>query len=495
MTRRTGLCLSLWLMPVLGGAVSAQQLEGLAGVDFVADERIFNVMCAIHAAGYDFQLAAADPASPRARVLGGMDLSAVSPELLGKMKDFFQRMNVELSMARQQAKYAALSLLLSPPPALEYREREATPTDDIRALAPFAPLVASFRSQAGLEGLWATWKPEALRFLALLREDIRTCVQGLLRMGNLEARLSLDRRLTVIPNLVDAPNTFLTVQVGGTYAVFVSPSISVQRYRKYFIHEYIHMLLDPVFDPLAARLDDDHDLSSWYTSRPEYARFTAEPSLAVRESLYNAIGLQVLAGIGSPATAAERNAMIKRDSPFLAWFEARVKGFSEAGKPLGEQVAALVKGLKTEEMLPSAGTVATVAAGSEEDPAVKRLDQVLQLERLLREGNAAEAERIASALVARDPSDAEALFFLGQVRYAQDRHADALAIYDRVLDLSLAPQWVRGWALVRSGNCLLRLDRPGEAVRRFREAASLTSGDRGAGEAARKSLERLETEK
>lgn len=494
MTKRTGLFVFLGIVSILGGAVSAQQLEGLAGVDFAADERVFTVMCAIHAAGYDFQLASAVPGSPRVRVLGEMDLSSVNPELLGKMKDFFQRMNVELNMARQQAKYAALSLLLSPPPALEYRERDATPTDDIRALAPFAPMVASFRSQAGLEGLWEKWKPEALRFLAFLREDIRTCVQGVLRLGNMEARLSLDRRLTVIPDLVDAPNTFLTVQVGGTYAVFVSPSTSVQRYRKYFVHEYIHMLLDPVFDPLATRLDDDHDLSGWFASRPEYGRFVAEPSLAVRESLYNAIGLQVLADIGSPATAAERNAMIKRDSPFLAWFEGRVKGFSDGGKPLGEQVAALVGNLKMDQMLASAGTAATVVPGSEDDPAVKRIDQILQLERLLREGKEAEVERISSALVAKDPSDAEALFYLGQIRYAQDRHEDALAFYGRVLDLSLVPQWVRGWALVRSGNCLLRLNRPEEAVRRFKEAASLTSGDRGAGEAARKSLERLESE-
>ena len=498
----SGRTMALLLLLLLGSRLYGQQVEGIAGVDFVADERIFDVMCAIHAAGYDYRLAQADPASPRAKILTQVDSSAAGQDLLGQMREFFRRNNVEMNMMRQQSKYAALTLLLSPPPAFTYQEQESQPASDVSALAPFASMVALYRARTNLYDVWAAWQPEILRFLDTLKGDFRSCIQGLYRFSKMNPSLRLSNRLVVIPDFVDAPNTFLTIQTGTRYFVFVSPAPDIQRYRKYFIHQYTHLVFDPLFDAGARRLDDDHDLASFLQGLPEYAHLAAEPSLAVRESLYNAVGLMVMAGLGAPALDAERRNIIRRDSPFLLYFEEKLKTFQSGGETLAEWLTAFLKNPDVEAMTasyqaPAAGAGASAAANPPppaQDPGMARIDKLLLVEGLLKEGKVAEAEAEVERMVAKDPGDAEAQFLRGLCLYARDRHADALAVFDRVLDLPSATLWVKGWALVRSGNCLLILDRKEEALRRYREAAALGEGDRGAHEAARTILDKLGSE-
>ncbi len=494
--------MALLVLLLAGNRLFGQQVEGIAGVDFVADERIFDVMCAIHAAGYDYRLAQADPASPRAKILAQVDSAAAGQELLDQMREFFRRNNVEMNMLRQQSKYAALTLLLSPPPAFTFQEQESLPTSDVRALVPFASMVALYRARTNLYDVWSAWQPEILRFLDSLKRDFRSCIQGLYRFSRMSPSLRLSNRLVVIPDFVDAPNTFLTIQTGTRYFVFVSPAPEIQRYRKYFIHQYIHLVFDPLFDAGARKLDDNHDLASFLQGVPGYAHLAAEPSLAVRESLYNAVGLMVMAGLGTPALDTERRGIIRRDSPFLPYFEEKLKSFQSGSETLEEWLTALLKSPDAAAMIASYRSPAPNAdapAGDRpqppaEDPGLARIDKLLLVEGLLKEGKIAEAEAEVDRMVARDPGDAEAQFLRGLCLYARDRHADALAVFDRVLDLPSAPLWVRGWTLVRSGNCLLILDRKDEALKRYQEAASLGEGNRGASDAARTILDKLGSE-
>ena len=80
---------------------------------------------------------------------------------------------------------------------------------------------------------------------------------------------------------------------------------------------------------------------------------------------------------------------------------------------------------------------------------------------LLTEGLADEAARELEALVARDPDNEYAWFFLGSVRYEQERYADAMRAYVRALECK--PEYPG--AMLHLGHTMRMLGHHAHAIR------------------------------
>jgi tetratricopeptide (TPR) repeat protein len=80
---------------------------------------------------------------------------------------------------------------------------------------------------------------------------------------------------------------------------------------------------------------------------------------------------------------------------------------------------------------------------------------------------------------------------MGQVKYDRQDYAAALTFYKKIPARAGAPDWIRAWSLLKAGNCLVHLEQFQNAQEYFQKAAEFQGDDRGAIEAARRSLEQL----
>lgn len=497
-----------FVLPVLlilacgGVACPDQSVENIANVEFRLDQRVFAVMCAAHAAGYDYGLVSEPPESVRRQVLREIAAAPVPEALQVRLKDFFRQRNVELDVSAQHTKYASFALLLDPPPHFNLHLGDRQPPPPVRALIGFEELLPAYYRAARLDEVWARHRPALVTQLQSFRAAVIDMVRAVLGYGRIPVRLYLNRRLIVIPDVVNAPGIINAVHLGGDYYILASPTDRSGRYLRFFIHEYIHYLLDPVMDPAANRFNQDAGLRQLLVDQRRDAALLEKPFQAVTESLVNAVELAVLEQLGQDP-ARDRQAMIDRDSPFLPYFGARLDEFRKGEKNLADFVAELLPRLDIGSMcaaavapaVPSAEREAAIqtqeAAPVSRGPAGGRIAALDEANRLIQAGRLDDAEAALKPLLAEDPVDPMAAFTMGQARFAQKDYAAALGWYDRALAKPEVPVWVRAWSLVRSGYCLLHQEKPDAAAARFREAGTLTGDDRGAAAAAQRALEQI----
>lgn len=479
----------------------AQEIQNIANVEFRTDERVFAVMCALHVAGYDYALAAEPAEGARRKILAELNHRPVSPPLVTELREFYRRHNVEFNVADQQSKYISFALLLGSPPEFKLQLERSHAPERINALAGFETLLARFYREASIQTLWQKWQPHALDELRRMQTMIKDTIHTVLDYNRIPARLYLNRRIVIIPDLVDASNLINSVHLGGDYFLLASPETGSDRYRKIFIHEYLHYLLDPMLEGHLKKYGSNPALRQFLIDRTAYAEWIPAPERPVVESLINAVELTLLeaSGLDTQALAAE---MRRKDSPFLPYFKQQLAGYSAQPEPLAGFLDKVMKESSPEQLCASFETPPPPppsAAGPAEaarPPAVpdEKGAALRQAERLIQAGQTKEAEPLLAQILAADPACPDALFGMGQALFARADYSGALGYFEKAVAAPGGPLWIRGWGLVRSGYCLLRLGRPAEAVPRLEQAAALAGDERGAAAAARRSLQRLADE-
>lgn len=494
-------CKTIWgwlLLAALGAGAAAGQTGGnIANVEFRLDERVFTVMCALHAAGYDWELDKEPPDGARARIVRELEAAPVQTALRERLRDFYRVHNVEMDTFAQGPKYTAFALLLGAPPEFALRDRGRLPTAAVSNLAGFEQLLRPFYKEARIRDLWLKWQEPLRREQLGMHDAMKDSIHAAVAYSRVPAQLYLNRRLVLIPDLVNAPGILNAVHTDGTYYIIASPARDWDRYRRFFVHEYCHLLLDPLLAPLASDYDLSVTLRRCLGTRLVAAAVLDAPSRAVAESLINAVQDAVMARLepGRPAEA------YRSDSPFLRYFREQLAAFPDSGQPLTDFTTALLARSSPDVLcahphdVPAPpAPVAPAPAAPPPAPADERQAALREAENLLRDNRPREAEAKLAAVLAAHPDDVSALFGMGQARYAGGDWAGALSYYMRVLDQPDLPVWIRGWSLVKSGHSLVRLDRLDEARRAYATAAALTGDDRDAAAAARRALDSLDDE-
>jgi hypothetical protein len=122
------------------------------GIQIAPDARLFVVMAALDAAGWDPTPKGADPSAFRAQLR--RDTAALDPALRERLRSFYERYRLKgdgVTAADQAARYVSLAYTLGPAPGFEAPPR----ADDLPAglldVLDFAPLAREFYRQTALD--------------------------------------------------------------------------------------------------------------------------------------------------------------------------------------------------------------------------------------------------------------------------------------------------------------------------------------------------------
>jgi len=309
----------------LVGARSLWAQDVTAVVD--RDIRLFAMSAALNAAGFDVELA---PRYHPVRQLLRESLSEVDPELVRRLRDFYDAHRGSAPEADQLAPYLSLALSVTPPPEMEPLNEDSLIPLDAREVEEFLPLVRELYSTAGLTSLWASLAPGYDVVLDRLAEPIRETLVGIEAYLRVPAGMSGGRQAVILlelslpinsVNLRNYPDS-LYVVLGDSG----SPPVDV------IGHGYLHVLLDSL---VAAHRGQELSLVADLETLVEgvdgvRAEYSSDPETMTTESLIRAVELRMEEGQGREETA--KLDLAYREGLLLAPFFYEQLGEFEAGE-------------------------------------------------------------------------------------------------------------------------------------------------------------------
>jgi hypothetical protein len=236
----------LWVLALaaaLAPLCAAQQTEKLS---LETGEPLFHVLAAIHACGYDHELAASDPqrAAIRDHVLQAAQSSAAALRARDEMCRFYLD-HRQPDPARELAQYVSLALNLGPPPEFELTRPAADLPPDAAYVLGIVPLLQRFHQEARLDRVWASYRP---RYEAAV-EQLHEPVSRLLAEVDFYLRLPisgyLGRSFRIVVDLLGAPGQVNARNYADDYFL-VAPMVRGQTRLDPVRHTYLHYILDPM---------------------------------------------------------------------------------------------------------------------------------------------------------------------------------------------------------------------------------------------------------
>ncbi|MBM3788958.1 MAG: tetratricopeptide repeat protein [Acidobacteria bacterium] len=495
-------CLAAWGGHARGAAPS-QAVESLVNIRFVADVRVFSVMAALNAAGFD--LDAGQPEANPAREILRKGLAGLDPPLRDRLRDFCAARRGPGNPVDEQGRYVSFALLLRGPPGFERALADEDLPADAAGLRGFELLLRELWAEGTLERLWQELRPlyaqEAEEYRPLIRDTIVETL-GYLRTP---ARVSLDRRVTFIPDLLNAFGVVNARNVDEDYFVVVGPSRKDTRLVASVRHEYLHFLLDPLVAKYAGSLPESRPFLDQMDRMPGvHPPYRQSFSLMVRESLVRAVEGR----LGAADETARTVSLVENYEKGLIlspYFDDALAAFEGGTGSVVEAVPAWIEGIRWEAESGRAGAMAQrkeeVAAAHTPAPVEQRLSEALQptpvrgmlaqANELLQARRFEEAEPVLRAVLGVEEANAGALFGLAQIAARRGQWEQALELYGRAAANAREQAWIAAWSLVHRGLICMQLDDPARAKEQWNQVLELEGDLRGAREAADKALRQL----
>jgi tetratricopeptide (TPR) repeat protein len=489
---------ALWTLSFQSPSVAcAQLIEGLVNIRFQPDVRVFAVMAAINAGGFDID--AQNLEQNPARRITRERLSRVSPDLLARIQKFYQARNVELDDVKQQSKYVSFALVLRGPPdfKLEVNAKKLPP--DTHALIGFETLVKELWEQGGLQQLWEEVRPYYAQEAENYRPLIHRMILDTLRYLRTDARVALDREVIFIPDPLNGYGIVNARNVEPDYILVVGPSRTSRRPTASVRHEYLHFMIDPLIVKYSDSLPPREPYLEMVRRLPDrLARYENDLALMVSESLIQVVELRLDKKEGVQATEAivkdyEEGLIL---APYfdegLGRFEARQESFPEF-------VPELIRGIQSEkehadriQQLKADLTRQRSSAARATPPRPDSADEVRNLlargNQLLLDRQFSQAKGILERVLELDSDNASAMFGLAQVSTQAQDFDRALDLYARAADRSGTETWIRAWSFVRRGNIRRFQGDIPQARQEWSRVQELQGDLKGASEAALKAL-------
>jgi tetratricopeptide (TPR) repeat protein len=491
---------TLWILsfqpPLVAGA---QLIEGLVNIRFQPDVRVFAVMAAINAGG--FEIDARNLEQNPARRITRERLSRVNPDLLARIQRFYQTRNVELDDVKQQSKYVSFALILRGPPEfkLEVKPKQLPP--DTHALIGFETLVKELWEQGGLQQLWEEVRPYYAQEVENYRPLIHRMILDTLRYFRTDARVALDREVVFIPDPLNGYGIVNARNVDPDYILVVGPSRASRRHTASVRHEYLHFMIDPLIVKYSESLPPREPFLEMVRRLPDrLARYENDLALVVSESLIQVVELRLDKKTDFPATEAiiedyEEGLIL---APYfdegLDRFEARQDSFHEF-------VPELIRGIQLENEKEHADRIHRLkadltklrsSAAKAEQSRSGSADEVRNLlargNQLLLDRQFSEAKEILEQVLKLDSDNASAMFGLAQVLTQAQDFDRALDLYARAADRPGTETWIRAWCFVRRGNIRRFQGDITQARQEWSRVQELQGDLKGAAEAAGKAL-------
>lgn len=495
--------------PALGGphqeGPAAQNTpEVLPNIEFRTDVRVFTVMAALNAAGFDYETPGKQM-SPLRQTLR-RELERLDPTLLERMKTFYQTHRFAGEADDEQSPYVSLALLLSAPPDFRLTSKAEEVPADAWHVRGFVSLLTEFYEKAGIDSLWEKYQPVHAAELDAYRPVFIQVISQTLEYFRTGVRIALDRKAILIPDLLNAKNIVNARNLEHTYYIVAGPTDDPAANYRQLQHEYLHVLVDPLIDKFGAILLKNHDLLTMAQNQPRLkGQYQNNYLLIVTESLIESLLLR----LHPPEDLDSELVRLFREGFVLApYFYRRIEQY-EANELLSFPVYAetLFQGIRESEIKADRDTIAEAEKKIKERQADERQAEQKMVEEqarrekigmllreagsLLREGNYSVAEEKLQQLLREDPQNGNAHFYLGQAAFQTHKYEEAFQYYEKAAGLPNTADWVRALCWVRMGRYLASQGRFDLARTHFDRVLKMEGDLRGAREAARESLQQL----
>jgi len=352
-----------------------------------ADIRLFTVLAAINAAGYD--TGSSSPSDSPVRHAVREALADFQGSSLTLLKNFYEQ-NRLADPGENLSQYVSYALICDGPP--EFALQAELPTDlppDVRRIRGLSRLLAEFYRQADIEGLWNRYQPAFEQEIASYQEPL---IRALFQAGGYlrePPNSALNQKFKVLFDLLGAPNSVNTRSYRGIVYVVVhhSPQPRIDEIR----HAYLVHLLDPLSIRYAEEIARKEVLSRSALFAPALDEmYKTDFQLLVTKSLVKAVEVQL-----SRMPAAEKRARIDGDlrEGFILtpYFFEKLPEYEKQVQPMSAYYPDLIKGIDTGRELARLQKVEFAAAPSRPQvqqaprPKLSETDKLLQqAETLLR---------------------------------------------------------------------------------------------------------------
>jgi len=225
---------------------SPDSVEALLNMNLTVDVRVFTVMAALNAAGFDYET----PGKEMSEVRQGIrqELQQTDPELLAQMRAFYQEHRQGNDGIDNQVSYVSLALLLSGPPQFRLIFKEEEIPADARRLLGFERLVQEFYQKADIQSLWQRYQSAYAEELEIYRPVLTGMIEQTLEYFRIPPRSVLDRRIVLIPDLLNAKNIVNARSLEPVYYIVVGPTDNATENHRQLQHGYLHYLIDPLVE-------------------------------------------------------------------------------------------------------------------------------------------------------------------------------------------------------------------------------------------------------
>jgi tetratricopeptide (TPR) repeat protein len=425
------------------GFLSGPALRAAEGDQLDADIRMFTVMAAINAAGYDDGYNSPSDSPVRHAVREA--LLEFEGSSLTLLKNFYQE-NKLSNPGENLSQYVSYSLLCDGPPGFALQAE--LPTDlppDVRRIRGLSRLLAEFYEQADIERLWNRYQPAYDQEIARYQELL---IRSVFRAGGYlrePPNSPMNQKFKVLFDLLGAPNNVNTRSYQGVVYVVVHQSAQPR------IDEIRHAYLLHLLDPLSIRYGDEVAKKNGLSRAALFApaldeMYKSDFQLLVTKSLAKAVEVEL-----SRMPEEEKLARVDRDlrEGFILtpYFYEKLQEYQQQAQPMSAYYPEMIKAIDTDRETARLRTIEFAPAPSRPvvqqaaRPKISETDRLLQeAETLLRSDRLDQSRsKFEEALEQSDGRNAQAAYGLARVAVSEADPDLALELFQQALESSPDP--------------------------------------------------------
>jgi len=258
-------------------------------VSFVPDLRLFAMMAALNAAGYDVEFGSQyHPVRDTVRGYA----KGIDPDLISRLKTFYNNRKGSQTDEAQLQKYISLAVNITDAPGFKLGMREESLPPDARSVIGFLDLMREFYEKAKLSQHWTEIRPEYERAIGRMAPPIREAIvrsDAYMRapLGGLA-----QRSMAIYLELAAPINTVNVRSNQDSYFVVIGDSANprVDDIR----HAYLHFQLDALVTSNISRIQNTSQLLNLVKqAQGTDPAYTSEFHIMAAESLIRALELRM----------------------------------------------------------------------------------------------------------------------------------------------------------------------------------------------------------
>lgn len=466
---------------------SHNSLAQLPPIMIQGDIRVFTVMAALRAAGFDEGLLSIHPAGRQV----AREFQKIPIQLKKKLKNFYNTHQQRGSTEDQVTSYISLALVLEGPPDFKPLISIGQLPPDAWSVTGFVDLLREFYSSAKVETVWSRNKHLYSRAILAYRPVINDLIlktEGYLRISSGSYR---GRQLIFIPEFLVPPKSFNARTYQSSYYFLFGPSEVLKT--KEIRHQLLHFLLDPYTARYPLSIDTRKILSQMVKDLGDFLEHVDQDlRTMVTESLIKAVEMRLDKTSDSTAGVllekAIRSGALLTQHFFegLEEFEQKREGFSVYYRTLLEKLDTD----KIRVVLEKTQERSTSALSSDASFPTKLERTIRQAKFSLGNSELERAEELFKLVLERYDSDnGDALYGLGIVFVNQSNKKLARNYFRKAVASMSSPDSIKVWAHIYLGRLFdLENNRP-EAKVHYLAAVQLKDDTRNAQTIAQQGLE------